>query len=90
MSSTPSSVINLRAPVAQRELIDRAARLQAKSRTEFMLEAAREKAEQVLLDQTLFAVSAKEYKAFLALMDAPLANNAAVKRLLAKRAPWEK
>lgn len=86
----PTAVINLRTPPAQRELIDRAARLQGKSRTEFMLEASREKAEQVLLDQTLFAVNAKQYKAFVALMDAPLANNAAVKRLLAKRAPWER
>ena len=90
MSTTASTVINLRTPLAQRELIDRAARLQGKSRTDFMLEASREKAEQVLLDQTLFTVSAKQYKAFVALMDAPLAKNAALQRLLAKRAPWEK
>ncbi len=49
-SATSSAVINLRTPPAQRELIDRAARLQGKSRTDFMLEASREKAEQVLLD----------------------------------------
>jgi uncharacterized protein (DUF1778 family) len=85
-----SSVINLRAPLEQRELIDRAARLQGKSRTDFMLEASREKAQQVLLDQTLFSVSAKQYKAFTALMDAPLSENVPLKRLLARRAPWEK
>ena len=90
MASTASTVINLRTPPAQRELIDRAARLQGKSRTDFMLEASREKAEQVLLDQTLFSVSAKQYQAFVALMDAPLANNPSLKRLLAKRAPWDK
>ena len=90
MESTASTVINLRTPPAQRELIDRAARLQGKSRTEFMLEAAREKAEQVLLDQTLFTVDAKQFKAFIALMDAPLSGNAGLKRLLARRAPWEK
>ena len=90
MSSTASTVINLRTPPAQRELIDRAARAQGKSRTEFMLEASREKAEQVLLDQTHFSVNAKQYKAFVALMDAPLTKNMALKRLLAKRAPWEK
>ena len=89
LAATASTVINLRTPPAQRELIDRAARLQGKSRTYFMLEASREKAEQVLLDQTLFAVSAKQYKAFVALMDAPLAENAGLKRLLAKRAPWD-
>lgn len=90
MSSPVSTVINLRTPAPQRELIDRAARLQGKSRTEFMLEASREKAQQVLLDQTLFTVTSKQYKAFIALMDAPLSRNAALQRLLAKRSPWEK
>jgi uncharacterized protein (DUF1778 family) len=71
-------------------LIDRAAQLQGKSRTEFMLEASREKAQQVLLDQTMFSVTPKQYKAFLALMEAPLADNAALQRLLAQRSPWEK
>jgi uncharacterized protein (DUF1778 family) len=89
MSSAASSVINLRTPAAQRELIDRAAQLQGKSRTEFMLEASREKAQQVLLDQTMFSVTPKQYKAFLALMEAPLADSAALQRLLAKRSPWE-
>ena len=65
MVSTASTVINLRTPPAQRELIDRAARLQGKSRTDFMLEASREKAEQVLLDQTVFTANAKQYKAFV-------------------------
>lgn len=88
-ATASSAVINLRAPVAQRELIDRAAQLQGKSRTEFMLEAAREKAEQVLLDQVLFTVSAQQFQAFQALMDAPIAQNAGLQRLLAKRAPWE-
>jgi uncharacterized protein (DUF1778 family) len=90
MSSTASTVINLRTPASQRELIDRAAQLQGKSRTEFMLEASREKAQQVLLDQTLFSVTPKQYKAFIALMDAPLGKNVALQRLLAKRSPWEK
>ena len=90
MSTVTSTVINLRTPPAQRELIDRAARLQGKSRTDFMLEASREKAQQVLLDQTLFTVSAKQYKAFEALMNAPLADNMALKQLLESRSPWER
>jgi uncharacterized protein (DUF1778 family) len=89
MSTAPSAVINLRTPAAQRTLIDRAAQLQCKTRTEFMLEAPREKAQQVLFDQTLFSVSPKQYKAFVALMDAPLGKNVPLQRLLAKRAPWE-
>ena len=90
MSAVASTVINLRTPAAQRELIDRAAQLQGKSRTEFMLEASREKAQEVLLDQTLFVVTPKQYKAFVALMDAPLSENVALQRLLAKPSPWER
>jgi uncharacterized protein (DUF1778 family) len=90
MNTATSTVINLRTPLSQRELIDRAARLQGKSRTDFMLEASRDKAEQVLLDQTMFTVSAKHFKAFEALMNKPLAQNPRLMSLLAKRSPWDK
>jgi uncharacterized protein (DUF1778 family) len=90
LNTATSTVINLRTPLSQRELIDRAAQLQGKSRTDFMLEASRDKAEQVLLDQTMFTVSAKQFKAFEALMSKPLAQNPRLMSLLAKRAPWDK
>jgi uncharacterized protein (DUF1778 family) len=90
MNIATSTVINLRTPLNQRELIDRAARLQGKSRTDFMLEASRDKAEQVLLDQTMFTVTAKQFKAFEALMNKPLAQNPRLMSLLAKRSPWDK
>ena len=90
MNTTTSSIINLRTPVPQRELIDRAARLQGKSRTDFMLEASREKAEQVLLDQTRFVVTAEQFQAFETLMAAPLTHNADLQRLLARPSPWDR
>src|SRR5688572_28385140 len=71
-SMAGSTTINLRTPLAQRALIDRAAQLQGKTRTEFMLEASREKAQRVLLDQTLIEVSPAQHAKFLALMDTPL------------------
>jgi uncharacterized protein (DUF1778 family) len=46
--------INIRARQTQRELIDRAAAAQRKSRSDFILEAACKEAENVLLDQRLF------------------------------------
>lgn len=64
-----------------------AARLEGKSRTDFMLEAPRENAERVLLDQTLSTVTAKQCKVSEALMNAPLAQNAGFKRLLANACP---
>jgi uncharacterized protein (DUF1778 family) len=82
--------INLRARKPQRELIDRAANTQGQSRTDFMLEAACEKAQQVLLDQTVFQIDQRRYKRFLELLDNPAKPNKALARLLGSTAPWEK
>jgi uncharacterized protein (DUF1778 family) len=84
------TTINLRAPAAQRALIDQAAQVQGKTRTDFMLEAAYEKAQQVLLDRTVFALDAKSFQRFAKLLDAPVKSSKALSRLLAKRAPWER
>ncbi len=84
------TVINLRAPASQRALIDQAAKVQGKSRTDFMLEAACEKAQQVLLDRAVFALDARRFRRFVELLDAPVDIDKALTRLLAKRAPWER
>lgn len=88
-SATRETTINLRAPAAQRALIDQAAQVQGKTRTDFMLEAAYEKAQQVLLDRTVFVLGTKSFDRFVKLLDAPIKTNKALSRLLAKRAPWE-
>ena len=49
--------LNLRIKPEERGLIDRAATLTGKTRTDFVLEAARHAAEEALLDRTVFAVS---------------------------------
>ncbi len=91
MAVTPREVtINLRARTSQKDLIDRAAEVQGKKRTEFMLEAACEKAEQVLLDKTFFALDEKRFRQFAKILDAPLAHQEQLVRLLAKRAPWDR
>ena len=91
MATTTREVnINLRARSSQKDLIDRAAQVQGKKRTEFMLEAACEKAEQVLLDKTFFALDEKRFRTFAEFLDAPLARQDRVVRLLATKAPWER
>jgi uncharacterized protein (DUF1778 family) len=85
-----ATTINLRAPAAQRALIDQAAAVQGKSRTDFMLEAACEKAQQVLLDRAVFSLNAKCFRRFVELLDAPVDTNEALAQLLAQRAPWER
>ena len=87
--ATRATTIHLRAPSAQRALIDQAATLAGKSRTDFMLEAACEKAQQMLLDRTVFALDAAGFQRFTELLDAPLDNREALARLLNRRAAWE-
>ncbi len=55
-----------------------------------MLEAACREAENVLLDQRLFLVDDKAWQAFVILIDAPVKNNPALRKLLNDKAPWEK
>ncbi|OAI46509.1 hypothetical protein AYO45_01830 [Gammaproteobacteria bacterium SCGC AG-212-F23] len=82
--------INIRAKVRQRDLIDQAADQQGRSRSDFMLEAACRKAEDVLLDQTFFTVDAKTFEKFQTLLNKPLPATARLQRLLATKAPWDK
>ena len=82
--------INLRARTPQRELIDRAAESQGKTRTEFMLEAACQKAEEILVDQAVFVLDQRRFKRFLELLDQPVAQNKGLAKLLASRSPWDK
>lgn len=81
--------INLRAHAGQRDLIDQAARLLGKNRSDFMLEAACEKAQGVMLDQVFFSLNAQDFQRFHELLDAPPATNPGLERLLATKAPWD-
>lgn len=82
------AAINLRALPEQRDLIDYAAGLLGKNRSDFMLEAACERAQTVLLDQVFFGLDADKFRQFTAMLDAPLANNPGLQRLLAVQAAW--
>ncbi len=80
--------INLRALPEQRDLIDHAANLLGKNRSDFMLEAACNQAQSVILDQVFFALDADKYNAFTRMLDAPLAHNPGLERLMAVTPPW--
>jgi uncharacterized protein (DUF1778 family) len=87
---TPSKVINFRAPADKQALIDRAVEISGVNRTEFILDAACEKAREVLADQTQFVLSAENLRRFNAALEAPLEDNPAIRRLLNTPAPWER
>ncbi|RIZ70732.1 MAG: DUF1778 domain-containing protein [Methylococcales bacterium] len=80
--------INLRALAEQRDLIDYAAQLLGKNRSDFMLEAACDKARTIVLDQVFFSLDNEKYQQFLAMLDAPPIPNIGLERLMAIKPPW--
>ena len=90
MAASPRETINLRASAEQKALIDRAASCLGKTRTEFMLDSAREAAENTLLNQRLFLLDETRYAAFVACLDAPVEPTEALSKTLTARSPWER
>lgn len=88
-ASTRDITINIRARASQRDLIDQAAEVTGKSRSDFMLEAACQKAEDILLDRRTFHLSPEQWDEFLSVLDAPVQPNDNLKKLLSVSAPWE-
>ncbi len=84
------AAINLRALPTQRDLIDHAATLLGKNRSDFMLEAACDKAQAVVLDQIFFTLNTEKFKQFTALLDAPPSHNPGLERLMSVTLPWDK
>ncbi|MEG4486140.1 DUF1778 domain-containing protein [Microcoleus sp. D2_18a_B4] len=89
VTQTRDVTINIRAKPNQRAVIDRAAQLQGKSRSEFMLESAYQKAQDVLLDRCFFGLDEIKFKQFLALLDAPPTPNQKLNALLKTKSPWD-
>ena len=80
--------INIRARQRQRDLIDEAAAVLGKNRSDFMLEAACDRAQAVVLDQVFFSLDTDKFKQFTAMLDAPPSPNPGLERLMAVKAPW--
>ncbi|WP_376987625.1 DUF1778 domain-containing protein [Bosea sp. R86505] len=80
--------VNLRIREDVRDLIDHAASTQSKTRSEFMIDAARRAAEDTLLDQTLIRVDLATYDRFVEVLDRPPSGEA-YERLMSAPRPWK-
>ncbi|MFN3549086.1 MAG: DUF1778 domain-containing protein [Mesorhizobium sp.] len=89
-ASEPKGSINLRIEANTRQLIDDAAAVLGKTRTEFMVEIARREAIDVLLDRRLFALDAERYDAFMNALDNPPAPGPKLRYLLRREPAWRK
>jgi uncharacterized protein (DUF1778 family) len=87
-SESITRAVNLRVREEIRDLIDQAARIQGRSRSDFMIDAARRAAEETLLDQTLVRVDRETYEHFLAALDHPPAGEG-YERLMTAPSPWK-
>ena len=89
VSQNRDVTINIRAKQTQRDLIDHAAELQGKSRSEFMLETACQKAQDILLDRSFFVLDELKFQQFLDLLDSPPRHSEVLYQLLTTQSPWE-
>ena len=90
MSASPSKreALNLRIRPGDRGLIDRAAQALGKTRTDFILDAARQAAEDALLDRRTIEVDPAAYAEFLSRLEAPARPNARLLRTMRTPDPW--
>jgi uncharacterized protein (DUF1778 family) len=82
--------VNLRIRGETRSIIDRAARMLGRTRTDFMIEASRRAAEDAILDQTVIHADPENFDHFIAILDRPPEDNERLRKMLRRPAPWEK
>ena len=82
--------LSMRLPDTDIAIIDRAARLRGRSRTDFVREAAVQAAEDVLLQSLSIRMSAEGFAAFVDTLSQPGYPVPEMVDVLARTAPWEK
>jgi uncharacterized protein (DUF1778 family) len=87
--SVKRDTLNIRIKPAERSLIDQAAQILGKSRTDFVLDAAKRAAAEALLDRAIIGAGPEAYDSFLARLDAPPQPNERLRRTMQTPAPWE-
>jgi uncharacterized protein (DUF1778 family) len=86
---TARSTLNIRILPQERNLIDQAARARCKNRTDFILDAARQAAEETLLDRAMISVSPQAYQDFLERLNAPPQPNERLLAAMRAPVPWD-
>jgi uncharacterized protein (DUF1778 family) len=81
--------LSMRFPEADVAIIDRAAHLRGRSRTDFVREAAVRAAEEVLMQQSTVRMSADQFEAFKAAIAGPGQAVPELVDVLRRAAPWD-
>ena len=88
-SDEKRKAIALKVLPSQRSIIDRAAVLSGKNRTEFILDVAYREAINVILDRRLFVLDDEAFQRFEEALNSPPKANPKLQLLLDTKAPWE-
>ncbi len=81
--------LSMRLPQGDIAIIDRAAGLRGRSRTEFVRDAAVRAAEEVVMENTLLRMNPNGYKQFMSLIAAPPKSVPQMVALFKRQSPWE-
>ncbi len=81
--------LSMRLPESDIALIDRAASLRGRSRTDFVRDAAVREAESVLMETVPIRMSATGFKAFMAALSGPATAVPELTKVFRRVAPWE-
>ena len=82
--------LSMRLPEGDIAIIDRAADLRGRSRTDFVREAAVQAAEEVLMESTLLRMTPEGFEAFVQAVSAAATPVPEMVASLRRKAPWEK
>jgi uncharacterized protein (DUF1778 family) len=80
--------LSMRLPDADIAMIDRAASLRGRSRTDFVRDAAVRAAEEVIMERTLVGMTPQGFRAFMAAIEAPPTVVPELVELFKRKAPW--
>src|SRR5438552_14788339 len=81
--------LSMRLPESDIAIIDRAANLRGRSRTDFVRDAAVRAAEEVVMEQSLIRMSPEGFAEFMEALSAPAAAVPEMVELSRRPAPWE-
>jgi uncharacterized protein (DUF1778 family) len=82
--------LSMRLPSTDIAIIDRAAHLRGRSRTDFVRDAAVRAAEEVLMEDTLLPMSPKDFRAFVTAVEAPGTVVPEMVEMAKRKAPWSR
>lgn len=81
-------VIQIRATSETKAILNRAAALRGQKLSEFMIESARARAEETILDQRMFFLEPAAHEAFLKMLDAPAKPDRALRARMRRKPAW--